>query len=163
MKPQRGRRVHLGIRREELRDKSYAKFFRWDMAPLPAEVEKALGRGESRGEDVLQRADANRLLEPGYHSLETGYATLPDGTVHVSVLTQFPGATGYASATSTQEHWQGLVGPLCRRNEPPRELLTQALGTRVAAEQVRRNRAHGFAVSTGSLRRWDRAIRPPRT
>ncbi|MCP5067686.1 MAG: hypothetical protein GY946_14085 [bacterium] len=90
----RRRRVHLGILRNELRGKSYERHFRWEMSPLPDHVELVLGQGESDANDVLPRADVNRLLEPGYLPLETGYATLPDGTAHVAVLTRFPGATG---------------------------------------------------------------------
>ncbi len=90
----RGRRVHLGILRNELRGRSYERFFRWEMAPLPEHVEQALQPGEAAPADGLLRADVNRLLEPGYLPLETGYTVLPDGTAQVAALTPFPGATG---------------------------------------------------------------------
>ena len=77
-----------------MRGRSYERYFRWEMSPLPDHVERALRQGKSGADDVLPRADVNRLLEPGYLPLETGYASLPDGTAHVAVLTQFPGTTG---------------------------------------------------------------------
>jgi hypothetical protein len=64
------------------------------MSPLPDHVEQALEKGESNARDALSRADANRLLEPGYLPLETGYTNLPDGTAHAAVLTHFPETTG---------------------------------------------------------------------
>jgi hypothetical protein len=90
----RKRRIHLGILRNELRGKSYEPYFRWEMSPLPDHVEQSLRQGQSDASEVLPRADVNRLLEPGYLPLETGYTNLPDGTAHVAVLTQFPGTTG---------------------------------------------------------------------
>ncbi len=94
MTPRRRRRIHLGILRNELRGKPYESYFRWEMDPLPDHVKQTLARGESNPSDVLPRADVDRLLEPGYLPLETGHATLADGTAHVAVLTHFPGATG---------------------------------------------------------------------
>ena len=70
----RKRRVHLGILRNELEGKPYERFFRWELSPLPDHVEQALRQGESRSGDVLPRSDLNRLLEPGYPPLETGWA-----------------------------------------------------------------------------------------
>jgi hypothetical protein len=77
-----------------MRGRSYERYFRWEMSPLPDHVDWVLRQGESGADRALPRADVNRLLEPGYLPLETGYASLPDGTAHVAVLTQFPGATG---------------------------------------------------------------------
>ena len=90
----RQRQVHLGILRNELRGRPYERFFRWELGPLPDPVEQALASGEANVDDVLPRSDVNRLLDPGYLPLETGYASLPDGTGHVAVLTQFPNASG---------------------------------------------------------------------
>lgn len=90
----RSRRTHLGLLRNERKGRPYERYFRWEMDALPDHVEEALRRGEAKSEEVLPRAQANRLLEPGYLPLETGYATLPDGSVHVAVLTRFPEASG---------------------------------------------------------------------
>jgi hypothetical protein len=43
--PDRERRVHLGILRDELRGKSYERFFRWEMDPLPEHIEQVLEEG----------------------------------------------------------------------------------------------------------------------
>lgn len=94
MKPDRRRKVHLGILRNELRGRSYERFFRWEMDPIPAPVEDALRERGSSPSLVLPRAEVDQLLEPGYLPLENGYARMDDGQVHVSVLTGFPGATG---------------------------------------------------------------------
>ena len=37
--------------------------------------------------------DANRLLEPGYHDMESGWMRLPDGMLHVAGRTAMPGCT----------------------------------------------------------------------
>lgn len=89
----RHRRVHLGLLRTELSGRSFERFFRWDMADLPSDVDTALASGAANPTDALLRSDVNRLLEPGYQPLETGWAELPDGTTHVATLTRFPGAT----------------------------------------------------------------------
>jgi hypothetical protein len=120
----RKRRVHLGILRNELRGKSYERFFRWEMNPLPDHVERVLGQRESDPDDVLPRADINRLIEPGYLPLETGYSTLPDGSAHVAVLTRFPGATG-----EMIDWWFGWHGAETERYKlwhPQAHLFTQS-------------------------------------
>jgi len=89
----RKRRIHLGILRNELRGRSYERFFRWEMDPLPDHVTQVLAAGEARPADALPRAEVERLLEPGHLPLETGHTTLPDGSVFVSTLTRFPGST----------------------------------------------------------------------
>lgn len=91
--PDRERRVHLGILRDELRGKSYERFFRWEMDPLPEHIEQVLEERPSNPADALPRTEVNRLLAPSYLPFENGFARLDDGTVHVAVLTQFPGAT----------------------------------------------------------------------
>ncbi|MCP5055657.1 MAG: hypothetical protein GY937_02910 [bacterium] len=119
----RKRRIHLGILRTELRGKPYERFFRWELDPLPEHVERVLGQGESDPSDVLPRSEVNRLLEPGYLPLETGWASLPDGTAHVAVLTQFPGATG-----EMIDWWFGWHGDETERYKlwhPQAHLFTQ--------------------------------------
>ncbi len=83
----------MGILRNELRGKPYERFFRWEMDPLPKHIEQVLEEGQSNSADVLPRTQVNRLLEPGYLPFENGFARMEDGTAHVAVLTQFPGAT----------------------------------------------------------------------
>ncbi|HKO91836.1 MAG TPA: hypothetical protein VJU61_11815 [Polyangiaceae bacterium] len=45
-------------------------------------------------EHALAPEDVNKLLDPGYHEVETGYCELPDGTAYVASLVPFPGVTG---------------------------------------------------------------------
>ena len=119
----RRRRVHLGILRNEMRGRSYERYFRWEMGPLPDHVERALRQGESGADDVLRRADVNRLLEPGYLPLETGYARLPDGTAHVAVLTQFPGTTG--EMIDWWFNWHGIETERYKLWHPQAHLFSQ--------------------------------------
>ncbi|MBW2241508.1 MAG: hypothetical protein JRH01_05935 [Deltaproteobacteria bacterium] len=115
--------MHLGILRTELRGKPYERFFRWELDPLPDHVEQVLRQGEAKPSDVLPRSDVNRLLEPGYLPLETGWASLSDGTSHVAVLTRFPGATG-----EMIDWWFGWHGAETERYKlwhPQAHLFTQ--------------------------------------
>jgi hypothetical protein len=94
MKLDRQRSVHLGILRSELRGRRYERFFRWEMDPLPEHVREALAAGGTSANSLLARTEVDRLLEPGYLSMETGHARSSDGMIRVAVLTEFPGATG---------------------------------------------------------------------
>jgi transposase-like protein len=38
--------------------------------------------------------EVDRLLEPGYLAMETGYSRLPNGQMHIAVLTRMPGCKG---------------------------------------------------------------------
>jgi hypothetical protein len=42
----------------------------------------------------MNLADANRLLDPGYTTLESGWVRLDDGQLHVAAWTIMPGCTG---------------------------------------------------------------------
>jgi len=64
------------------------------LQPLPDHVKEALAGGWADPAKALKLEDANDLLEPGYLPLETGYARLPDGKIHVACLTKMPGVTG---------------------------------------------------------------------
>ena len=119
----RRRRVHLGILRSELRGRPWERFFRWEIDPLPEHVEQALAQGEGRPEDALRRNEVDRLLEPGYLPLETGYAHLADGTGHVAVLTRFPGATG--EMIDWWFGWHGLETERYKLWHPQAHLFTQ--------------------------------------
>ena len=120
----RRRRTHLGILRTELRGRPYERFFRWELSPLPEHVEQALRRGAFAAEDVLSRANVNRLLETGYLPLETGYAHLPDGTGHVAVLTHFPDATG--EMIDWWFGWHGIETERYKLWHPQAHLFSQA-------------------------------------
>ncbi len=64
------------------------------MQPLPENVQDALKAGWADPEKALRLEDANELLNPGYLALETGYARMPDGKIHVACLTKMPGVKG---------------------------------------------------------------------
>lgn len=64
------------------------------LKPLPEHVTGALARGWADPETVLQVENASDLLKPGYLPLETGYARLPDGKIHVACLTKMPSVKG---------------------------------------------------------------------
>lgn len=77
--------------RERIVRKPYAKFFD-EQLWLTDEALPALKAPMDPGA-ALDRKEVNRLLEPGYQKVETGYCSLPDGTGYVASLTRFPGAT----------------------------------------------------------------------
>ncbi len=62
-------------------------------APVPEDVAAALKRGPMDPGDILPFKDMNRLLDPGYHDVETGYGFCPDGVQYVACLTDMPGIT----------------------------------------------------------------------
>ena len=122
-RPDPRRRPHLGIKRTELTGRSFERFFRWELDPLPQEVEDAVARGEADPGEALPLAEVNRLLEPGYLPLETGYATLPDGTVQVAALTRFPGAS--AAMIDWWFGWHGDESDRYKLWHPQAHLYTQ--------------------------------------
>ena len=121
----RHRRSHLGILRSELRGRSYERYFRWELGALPDHVEAVLQNEASVASDVLAMKDVNRLLDPGYLPLETGYADLPDGTSHVSTLTHFPNATG--EMIDWWFSWHGVETERYKLWHPQAHLFTQLL------------------------------------
>jgi hypothetical protein len=64
------------------------------LQPLPEHVTDALEHGWADPAKALNLEDASDLLEPGYLSLENGYARLADGKIHVACLTKMPGVNG---------------------------------------------------------------------
>ena len=85
---------YLGMRPGDLDGKPYARYWQPEMQPLPAHAAEAILQGPLAAELGLSFEHANRLLEPGYLDIETGYARLPNGQVFVSVLTPMPGVSG---------------------------------------------------------------------
>ena len=123
MKLDRRRKVHLGILRSELRGRSYERFFRWEMDPLPAEVEDALRSGPSSPTSVLPRDEVDQLLEPGYLAMENGYARSDDGMIQVAVRTDFPRATG--AMIDWWFGWHGVETERYKLWHPQAHLFTQ--------------------------------------
>jgi 2,4-dienoyl-CoA reductase-like NADH-dependent reductase (Old Yellow Enzyme family) len=77
---------YLGLRPGDLDGKSYARHWRPDMAPLSADVCEVL-LGPEAGELGLRLDDCNRLLDPLYLPLETGWTRLRNRQVFVAVRT----------------------------------------------------------------------------
>lgn len=100
---------YLGYRAGD-RDTPYGDFFRPQMAALPRDVAEALEHGPQAGPTLLRLQDAPFLLEGGYHETENGYGVLEDGTVQVSVRTEFPEAD-----PGMLEWWIGWHGEDSRR------------------------------------------------
>ncbi len=84
----------LAINRERIRSKPYAHLFD-ERLTVPRSLLPRLSAPIAR-EDVLPFTSegVNKLLEPGYQPIETGYCELPDGSGYTASLVDFPGCTG---------------------------------------------------------------------
>ncbi len=94
--------LYLGMRPGDLDGKPYARFWKPAMAPLPAHVRDAVLHGPEAAELGLALDEADRLMEPGYLPLETGWTVARDGHTMVAVRTEMPGTTG-----AMFEWWMG--------------------------------------------------------
>ncbi|MFV8315559.1 DAPG hydrolase family protein [Mycobacterium sp. 23] len=84
--------LYLGYRGDDA-DTPFGKFFKPEMAPLPAHVVEALQHGPQGGMALLARDDAASVADDGYQQTENGYGVLEDGSYQVSVRTDMPGVT----------------------------------------------------------------------
>lgn len=73
--------------------KPYAEFFYRPLAPIADDVVRALRSGPIEPRDALVFERKNDLLNPGYHTCETGYCFMPDGSCYAAALTRMPGVT----------------------------------------------------------------------
>jgi 2,4-diacetylphloroglucinol hydrolase len=80
------------INRELIQGKPYARYFNGDLT-LPSELLPRLQAPMPVGE-ALAPEDINSLLDPGYHSVESGFCELQDGSAYVASLVPLPGCTG---------------------------------------------------------------------
>ncbi len=62
-------------------------------APIDPRVLAAINSGPMDCDDALRVAELSALLDPGYHRVESGYCTHPDGRGYVAVLTKMPGVS----------------------------------------------------------------------
>lgn len=71
---------------------SYSKYYDKPLAPVPAEK---LLSGETPMDPgkALKIKDRNKLFDPGYFEVETGYCVMEDGTGYICNLTKMPGVT----------------------------------------------------------------------
>lgn len=70
----------------------FAKFFNETIAPIPANVAATLEHALPTPE-ALTLENAPKMAEKGYQTVENGYFLLPDGGLHVAVLTSMRDVT----------------------------------------------------------------------
>ncbi|QCX33301.1 hydrolase [Caloramator sp. E03] len=75
------------------KQKSYAKYFYEPIAEPNPNLIEILKKGPMDPAKALMPEDINKLLDPGYHEVETGYCILPNGAGYVAVNNKFPGVT----------------------------------------------------------------------
>lgn len=85
--------IHLGYDAVELATSPYARFFRPEMAALPAHVREAVAVGLQTVDLLPPLQSAPDLQAPGYWPVETGVTISPDGALRIFVLTTMPGVT----------------------------------------------------------------------
>jgi len=86
--------VYKNILTDEEKTRPYASLYGKPMAPVSPDVLNTIEAGPMDPRDALAFENMNDLLNPGYHTVETGYCRMPDNSCYVSVLTQMPGVTG---------------------------------------------------------------------
>ncbi|CAM4224386.1 hypothetical protein MB901379_02441 [Mycobacterium basiliense] len=84
--------LYLGYRDTDT-ETPFGRYFKPEMASLPAHVVEALQHGPQGGMALLAFDDAPALADEGYQQTENGYGVLPDGGFQVSVRTDMPGVT----------------------------------------------------------------------
>ncbi len=82
--------LYLGYRDEDFADNPYATFFNPEIEPFQDHVLHALLAGGMPHELMYPVERAGDMLEDGYWPIETGYATMPDGSLRVFCLTDMP-------------------------------------------------------------------------
>lgn len=86
-----------GMGRRELTEaekkKPYASYFYRDLAEIPAEDLAKVNAGPVDPARALSIHQRDRLLEPGYLEVETGYTVLEDGSGFAATLVRMPGVT----------------------------------------------------------------------
>lgn len=85
--------LYLGYTEQEQASLPWARWFRPELAALPANVTEALAVGAVAQALLPEPKQAPALQEPGYLPIETGYTRSGDGGGRVAVLNTFPGVT----------------------------------------------------------------------
>jgi len=71
----------------------YAKYYYREMAPPNPRLMGVLSQGPMDPDKALPLSEIDKLLDPGYHEVETGYCITNDGLGYVAVNNVFPGCT----------------------------------------------------------------------
>jgi hypothetical protein len=74
-------------------ERDEGRYWSRQTAPIPEEVRAALDSGPMDPNDILPFREMNRLLDPGYHDVETGYGMDSDGVQYAACLTDMPGVS----------------------------------------------------------------------
>lgn len=85
---------YLGMKLGDLNSKPCAKYWKPDMAPMQAHVQRALLHGIEASELGFPLSETEQLLKPGYLPLESDFTRLENGQIFVSILTKMPCVTG---------------------------------------------------------------------
>lgn len=89
-----GTQQQLAINRARIRGKPYAHLFDESLS-VPRSLLPRLSAPIDQDQALPFTPEAlNRLLEPGYQPVETGYCELADGSGYTASLVDFPGCTG---------------------------------------------------------------------
>ncbi|MBK9177980.1 MAG: hypothetical protein IPM45_00170 [Acidimicrobiales bacterium] len=86
------RTTHVGLWREEA-SAPHARYYRWDLPPLPRRYLAAMEDGETPAGPGLTADRLTDLLEPDHLPVETGIARSDHGELCVAVWTPWPGTT----------------------------------------------------------------------
>ena len=78
---------------EEQKQLSYAKFYDKPLAEVPAEKLAILDLPPMDPSKALKIQDRNKLFDPGYFEVETGYCVMEDGSGYIANHTKMPGVT----------------------------------------------------------------------
>lgn len=78
---------------EEQKQLSYAKFYDKPLAEVPAEKLAILDLPPMDPSKTLKIQDRNKLFDPGYFEVETGYCVMEDGSGYIANHTKMPGVT----------------------------------------------------------------------
>lgn len=86
------RELRTALTNQELKA-PYAKYYEQQLAEPNPRLMEILRKGPMDPSKALMPEDINKLLEEGYHEVETGYCVLPNGAAYVAVNNVFPGVT----------------------------------------------------------------------
>jgi len=86
----------------------YSVYYYKDMAKIPRDDLKIINRGPVDSHLALPLSERNKLMEPGYLPVETGYCLMPDGSGFAATKVLMPDVT--ASMIDWWFNWHPLVG-----------------------------------------------------
>jgi hypothetical protein len=86
----------------------YSKYYFKDMAKIPQEDLDIVNRGPIDPSLALPISQRNKLMEPGYLPVETGYCLMPDGSGFAATKVFMPGVT--TEMIDWWFNWHPLVG-----------------------------------------------------